>query len=112
MEIVRGAILALPKGQWEAAAALGRSRRYAFRDVVIPQVFRVVLPAFGNSSFLVVSASFVLVAAGRTLRLGWMGHRDVGHLRGLSPRRCPPYLPCRIGSLPKRDDDLDPLVHQ
>ncbi|MGT2454121.1 ABC transporter permease subunit [Cupriavidus basilensis] len=71
VEIVRGAILALPKGQWEAAAALGLSRRYAFRDVVIPQVFRVVLPAFGNSSFLVVSASFALSPPDELS--GWVG---------------------------------------
>ena len=47
-EIVRGAILALPRGQWEASAALGMSRGRTYRDVVMPQVFRVVLPAFGN----------------------------------------------------------------
>ncbi|MGT2491867.1 ABC transporter permease subunit [Cupriavidus basilensis] len=62
---------ALPKGHWEAAAALGLSRRYAFRDVVIPQVFRVVLPAFGNSSFLVVSASFALSPPDELS--GWVG---------------------------------------
>lgn len=47
-EIVRGAIESLPKGQWEAAAALGFSRRHTLGDVVLPQVFRVVLPSFGN----------------------------------------------------------------
>lgn len=47
-EIVRGAIEALPRGQWEAAEALGLPHRRVLGDVVLPQVFRVVLPAFGN----------------------------------------------------------------
>jgi general L-amino acid transport system permease protein len=47
-EIVRGTIEAMPKGQWEAASALGFSRRYTLRDIILPQVFRIVLPAFGN----------------------------------------------------------------
>jgi general L-amino acid transport system permease protein len=47
-EIVRGAIESLPKGQWEAAAALGLSRRDTLRDVVLPQVFRIILPSLGN----------------------------------------------------------------
>ncbi|QIG94473.1 MULTISPECIES: ABC transporter permease subunit [Bradyrhizobium] len=47
-EIVRGAIDALPKGQWEASAALGLSRSHTLRDIILPQVFRVVLPSFAN----------------------------------------------------------------
>ncbi|MGB3390265.1 MAG: ABC transporter permease subunit [Pseudaminobacter sp.] len=47
-EIVRGAIEAVNKGQWEAAAALGLSRRHTLGDIILPQVFRVVLPSLGN----------------------------------------------------------------
>ncbi|NKK74848.1 ABC transporter permease subunit [Rhizobium leguminosarum bv. viciae] len=47
-EVVRGAIENLPKGQWEAAGSLGFSRSDTIRDIVLPQVFRVVLPSFGN----------------------------------------------------------------
>ena len=47
-EIVRGAIETLSKGQWEASAALGLSRRNTLGDIVLPQVFRVVLPSLGN----------------------------------------------------------------
>ncbi len=47
-EIVRGAIEAMPRGQWEASAALGLSRRQTLSDIILPQVFRIVLPAFGN----------------------------------------------------------------
>lgn len=47
-EIVRGTIESMPKGQWEAAAALGYSRSHTLRDIILPQVFRIVLPSFGN----------------------------------------------------------------
>ncbi|WLE01000.1 ABC transporter permease subunit (plasmid) [Agrobacterium leguminum] len=47
-EVVRGAIEGLPKGQWEAAGSLGFSRHDTIKDIVLPQVFRVVLPSFGN----------------------------------------------------------------
>jgi general L-amino acid transport system permease protein len=47
-EIVRGAIDSLPKGQWEAAASLGLSRSHTLRDIILPQVFRIVLPSLGN----------------------------------------------------------------
>lgn len=47
-EVVRGAIESLPKGQWEAASSLGFSRKHTLNDVILPQVFRVVLPSFGN----------------------------------------------------------------
>jgi len=47
-EIVRGAIESLPKGQWEASASLGLSRAHTLRDIVLPQVFRIVLPSLAN----------------------------------------------------------------
>lgn len=47
-EIVRGAIDALPKGQWEAASSLGLSRSHTLRDIILPQVFRIVLPSLAN----------------------------------------------------------------
>src|SRR5690606_8957245 len=46
-EIVRGSIEAIHKGQWEAAAALGLSRRNTLGDIILPQVFRVILPSLG-----------------------------------------------------------------
>jgi His/Glu/Gln/Arg/opine family amino acid ABC transporter permease subunit len=47
-EIVRGAIDSLPKGQWEASASLGLSHSHTLRDIVLPQVFRIVLPSLAN----------------------------------------------------------------
>lgn len=63
-EIVRGAILALPRGQWEASAALGMSRAATFKDVVVPQVYRVVLPAFGNQYISLAKTTSLGIAIG------------------------------------------------
>jgi general L-amino acid transport system permease protein len=43
-EIVRSGILAVNKGQWEAAGALGLSRAHTLRLVVVPQAMRVIIP--------------------------------------------------------------------
>ncbi len=43
-EIVRAGIMAVAKGQTEAAAALGLSRKHALRLVIVPQAFRVIIP--------------------------------------------------------------------
>lgn len=47
-EIVRAGIQAIPKGQTEAATALGMSRFQVFAHVILPQTVKVVLPAIGN----------------------------------------------------------------
>jgi polar amino acid transport system permease protein len=43
-EIFRAGIQAIPKGQFEAADAIGLSFFYRMRDVVLPQAFRIVVP--------------------------------------------------------------------
>jgi polar amino acid transport system substrate-binding protein len=47
-EVHRGALLALPRGQGEAARSLGLSRWQALRHVLLPQSFRNALPALTN----------------------------------------------------------------
>lgn len=47
-EVVRGAILAVPKGQWEAALSLGLSGRQAFFLVILPQAVRIAVPPLAN----------------------------------------------------------------
>ncbi len=49
-EIVRGSILAVPRGQGEAADALALSGPRKMRLVILPQAFRIALPAIGNQS--------------------------------------------------------------
>lgn len=47
-EVFRGAILSVPKGQIEAAYAMGMGRFQMFRRVMLPQVWRFALPGLGN----------------------------------------------------------------
>jgi polar amino acid transport system permease protein len=47
-EIVRGAIQAVPRGQWEAAYALSMSPSRRMRRIILPQALVVMLPAWGN----------------------------------------------------------------
>jgi polar amino acid transport system permease protein len=48
-EVWIGALNSITKGQREGAAALGLSKKQAFRLVVFPQLFRVALPGIGNN---------------------------------------------------------------
>ncbi len=48
-EILRAGILSVPKGQREAALALGLRRGQVFRLVTWPQALRIVIPPLGNS---------------------------------------------------------------
>lgn len=71
-EIVRAGIQAIPKGQMEAAIALGLSRSQAFRYVILPQTIKVVLPAIGNEfiSMLKDSSLVSTIALSDILRKG------------------------------------------
>ena len=48
-EVVRGGLQALPKGQYEAAAALGLSWWRTQQKVILPQALTLVIPSFVNS---------------------------------------------------------------
>ncbi len=71
-EIVRAGIQAVPKGQMEAAIALGMSRSQAFRHVILPQTIKVILPAIGNEfiSMLKDSSLVSTIALSDILRRG------------------------------------------
>lgn len=71
-EIVRAGIQAVPKGQMEAAIALGLSRGQAFRHVILPQTVKVILPAIGNEfiSMLKDSSLVSTIALSDILRKG------------------------------------------
>lgn len=47
-EVVRGAILAVPVGQYEAATAVNFTRRHTLWNVVLPQALVEMMPPFGN----------------------------------------------------------------
>lgn len=61
-ETVRGALLAVPVGQHEAAATLGMSRSLTLRRVVLPQAGRIAVPPLSNTLIsLVKDTSLVSV---------------------------------------------------
>ena len=53
-EIFRAGIEAIPKGQFEASAALGLSGRQTMADVILPQAVRIVIPPLTNNSINVI----------------------------------------------------------
>jgi cystine transport system permease protein len=64
-EILRAAILSVPKGQWEAGHTIGMSRSLTLRRVILPQAARVSLPPLSNTFISLVKdtslASLILV---------------------------------------------------
>jgi polar amino acid transport system permease protein len=56
-EILRGAIQAVPRGEVEAALALGMPRTTLYRRIVLPRAYRIALPAYGNEIILMLKAS-------------------------------------------------------
>lgn len=63
-EIVRGGILAIDRGQVEAARALGLSRGRTFRRIVLPQALRMVIPATGNQLIGMLKATSLVSVIG------------------------------------------------
>jgi general L-amino acid transport system permease protein len=63
-EIVRSGILAVSKGQWEAAGSLGLLRGHILRLIVIPQAMRVIIPPQTNQYLNLTKNSSLAVAIG------------------------------------------------
>ena len=62
-EIYRSGIQSIPRGQYEAAEVLGYTRGQTFMRIVLPQVFKRILPSMGNEVITLVkdtSLAFVL----------------------------------------------------
>lgn len=47
-EVARGAVTAVPRGQWEASVALNMPRGLALRRIILPQAFVAMIPPWGN----------------------------------------------------------------
>lgn len=59
-EIVRGGIISIDKGQFEAAQAIGMTHLQTMRNIVMPQVVRNILPATGNEFVINIKDTSVL----------------------------------------------------
>jgi arginine/ornithine transport system permease protein len=63
-ETFRGAILAIPAGQSEAAKAFGMSRRHVFIRIIMPQMVRYALPGFSNNWLVLIKATALVSLIG------------------------------------------------
>nr|WP_210308839.1 amino acid ABC transporter permease [Shinella fusca] len=61
-EIVRAAISAVPRGQWEAAYSIGMSWSQAMRRTVLPQATRVAIPPLSNTFISLVKDTSLAAA--------------------------------------------------
>ena len=63
-EIFRGGINAIKKTQWEAATSLGLNFSKKLKFVILPQAFKVILPALGNQFVYVLKMSSLVSIIG------------------------------------------------
>ena len=63
-EIVRSGIQAVPKGQWDAAQALGLRRSFVLQRIVLPQALRVIIPPMTSQYLNLTKNSSLAVAVG------------------------------------------------
>jgi arginine/ornithine transport system permease protein len=63
-ETFRGAILAVPRGQIEAAQAYGLSTRQVWLRIVLPQMVRHAIPGFANNWLVMVKATAIISIIG------------------------------------------------
>ncbi|PZN06735.1 MAG: amino acid ABC transporter permease, partial [Bacillota bacterium] len=61
-EVVRGGVLAVPRGQWEAARALGLPPLLVLRLVVLPQALRVIVPPLTSQYLNLIKNSSLAIA--------------------------------------------------
>lgn len=59
-EVIRGAIVSVPRGQWEAAASVNLTRLDAYRFVVLPQAVPIMLPPMAGVLINLVKHSAIL----------------------------------------------------
>jgi octopine/nopaline transport system permease protein/arginine/ornithine transport system permease protein len=56
-EIIRGAIMAVPRGEIEAGRACGMSGALLYRRIILPKAARLALPAYGNEVIFLMQAT-------------------------------------------------------
>lgn len=56
-EIVRGAITAIPKGELEAADAIGMSKFQKIHRIMLPRAFGIMIPAYSNEVIFILKGS-------------------------------------------------------
>lgn len=59
-EIIRAGLIAIPRGQTESAQALGMSRVLMMQRIILPQVFRIILPPITNEAITMIKNTSLL----------------------------------------------------
>ncbi len=97
-EIVRGGILAVPKGQSEAAQATGLRRVTMLRLIILPQAFRVVLPPLGNQYLNLTKNTSLAIAVGYSdlVQVGQTVFNQTGKTLGVFSIWMGFYLACSL----------------
>ena len=63
-EIIRSGLQAVDIGQTEAARSLGMSSRMTMRYVIVPQAFKIIVPAMGNEFIALIKETSILSVVG------------------------------------------------
>jgi len=66
-EVIRAGIVAVPKGQWEAARSLGMTNLRTTLTVILPQAIRIVIPPLTNEMVLLLKDTSLLYVVGATV---------------------------------------------
>lgn len=77
-EVMRAGILAVPKGQTEAAQAIGMPRFLMFRHIVLPQMLRHSVSGLGNLWLAITKESAVVAVLGTFNELLYTAYRAAG----------------------------------
>ncbi|MCI5944806.1 MAG: amino acid ABC transporter permease [Eubacterium sp.] len=70
-ESIRGGILSVDKGQWEAAMSLGVPKHKLLMDIVFPQAFKNTLPSLVNESIALLKDSSMVSIIGVADTMRW-----------------------------------------
>lgn len=69
-ELIRSGIQSIDKGQWEAAKTLGFDYKKTMRFIILPQVFRQIIPPFTSEFIMLIKDSSLIYAIGGMELLG------------------------------------------
>ena len=109
-EIYRSGIQSIPRGQYEAAEVLGYTRTQTFMKIILPQVFKRILPAMGNEVItLVKDTSLAFVLGIMEMFTPGQGHRRRANQHDALRYRRPDLLGVQLrgghGAQPRREKD-------
>ena len=83
-EIYRSGFQSIPVGQYEAAKVLGFSKMHTFFRIIVPQVFKRILPAVGNEVITRVKDTALVQVIG-VIELFHVAHTQSGRLVSVMP---------------------------